>query len=85
MSRWTKAWLGWGFGFAVIEALALRDREQRGTLSELIRTVFGFDSLGPAPRARRLVFLGFWFWFGAHIALRPHGCVFPDTPPIPPS
>lgn len=85
MSGWTKAWIAWGVGFAGIEAHALRHRDQRGTFSEHIRTIFGFDNAGPVPWLRRLAFLGTWAWFGAHIALKPHGCVFPNTPPIPPS
>jgi hypothetical protein len=75
--------VAWGVGFAVVEALALR--VQHATLSEHVRTIFGFDDIGPAPRARRWAFVAFWIWFGIHICTGKSGCVSCISPPMPPA
>lgn len=87
MTGWTKAWIAWGsasaLSFAVIEAKALR--VPGASLSEHLRTTFGFDDTGPAPHLRRTAFYGVWGWFGLHILRRATGCVSEVLPSIPPS
>lgn len=80
MSGWTKAWLAWGSASAVsfgyLEARALQ--EPGATLSEHLRTTFGFDDRGPLPQLRRSLFYAAWGWFGLHILRRTAGCVSRD-------
>lgn len=87
MTGWTKAWVAWGttsaITFGVIEHRALK--VQGASLSEHLRTGFGFDDLGPAPEIRQLAFIAVWGWFGLHIFRKTAGCVSNLTPPIPPS
>lgn len=75
MTGWTKAWLAWGAAavatFAAIEARALR--VPGATLSEHLRTGFGFDDRGPCPPLRRGLFYLLWGWFGLHILKRATG------------
>lgn len=87
MTGWTKAWVAWGsasaIGFAVIESRSLK--VPGASLSEHLRTVFGFDNTGPLPHARRAAFYGVWGWFGLHILRETAGCLSCLPAPIPPS
>lgn len=66
----TLAWLGWLAGFAVTEALAIRqDRKQAGahaTLSEHVRSWFA-TKYGPGRWAFIVVWGIFSAWFVPHI------------------
>jgi hypothetical protein len=85
MTGWTKAWIAWGsasaLSFAAIESKALR--VEHATLSEHLRTVFGFDDSGPYPHLRRTTFYVTWGWFGLHILRKTAGCVSCAVPSIP--
>lgn len=87
MTGWTKAWAAWGaaaaVSFGVIESKALR--VEGATLSEHLRTGFGFDGHGPAPEVRQLIFIAAWGWFGLHILRKTAGCVSCAVPTIPTS
>lgn len=83
MTGWTKAWIAWGLGFAVIEAFAVR--VDRASLSEHLRMIFGFSHHGPLRLFRRSVFLGFWVWFVIHLFGDRSDCVSCINPPMPPS
>jgi hypothetical protein len=87
MTGWTKTWVAWGAAtgasFAVIEARALK--EPGASLSEHLRTAFGFDDRGPVPELRRSIFYVTWGWFGLHILRKTAGCVSDALPTITPS
>jgi hypothetical protein len=68
MSPWFAAWLAWGASFAVVEGLALlqKDRKKPDTLSEhiwMIRDKVPFGKIGVA---------GFMLWLSLHFVFGGH-------------
>lgn len=69
MTAWTIAWLAWGAGFVVIEALAIARKAPGDTLSEHLRDWFATRNKPRHWRLRRLALAVFFVWFIAHLFL----------------
>lgn len=67
MSGYMVAWLAWGAAFGVIETLALINRRDDDTLSELTRSLFRVRRSRAGRIAFAAAWLGFAGWFLVHI------------------
>lgn len=76
MSAFTWLWIGWGVAFAVIEGVALVNRNTAGTLSAHVWAFMGVRRPGAAPartprwtlRVARTVVLSGLLWLALHLA-----------------
>ena len=66
MDGYTAAWVTWLAAFALVEGVALADKDQGDTLSEHVRKWFRTHTRG-GKLAFAVAWLGFAGWFLVHI------------------